>query len=64
MQGGKWKKRLIFGGGLLACLLVALASLCLGNIHFSPVQLFRLFFGSGDRIAKSILLYARLPRTL
>lgn len=60
---GKRKKYLIFGGGVLACLLIALASLCLGTIHFSPLQLVRLLFGEGG-VARSILLYARLPRTL
>lgn len=64
MGNKKRKWRLLFCGALLTCFLIAAASLCLGNIHFSPAQLIRLLFGGGDRVAKSILRYARLPRTL
>ena len=41
-----------------------MTSLCLGNVHFTPVQLISLFRGQGDKVSRSILLYARLPRTL
>lgn len=51
-------------GGIAVCLLIAVTSLCLGNIHFSPLQLVSLFQGRGDSVSRSILLYARLPRTL
>lgn len=51
-------------GGILLCLLIGLLSLCLGTIYFSPAKVIRLFLGAGERIERSILLYARLPRTL
>lgn len=57
-----WKRW--FWGGTAACLLSALLSLCLGTIHFTPVQLIALLQGGGDRVSRSILLYARIPRTL
>ena len=56
--------RLLLGGGIAVCLLITVTSLCLGNVHFTPVQLISLFRGQGDRVSRSILLYARLPRTL
>lgn len=51
-------------GGILLCLLVGLMSLCLGTIYLSPAKVIHLFLGAGERIERSILLYARLPRTL
>ncbi len=56
--------RLLLGGGIPVCLWIAVTSLCLGNVHFTPVQLISLFRGQGDKVSRSILLYARLPRTL
>lgn len=56
--------RLCFWGGAAACTVIAVLSLCLGNICFSPMQLIRLLQGTGDRVSHSILLYARIPRTL
>lgn len=56
--------RLLLGGGIAVCLLIGVTSLCLGNIHFSPIQLLQLLQGNGDSVSRSILLYARLPRTL
>ncbi|WP_300714353.1 iron ABC transporter permease [uncultured Acetatifactor sp.] len=56
--------RLLLGGGIAVCLLITVMSLCLGNVHFTPVQLISLFRGQGDKVSRSILLYARLPRTL
>lgn len=56
--------RLLLLGGLFACLGIAVASLCLGSIRFSPLALIRMLAGGGDRVARSILIYARLPRTL
>ena len=56
--------RLLLGGGIAVCLLITVTSLCLGNVHFTPVQLISLFRGQGDKVSRSILLYARLPRTL
>lgn len=63
MESKKQGCRLL-GGGIAVCLLIAVTSLCLGNIHFSPLQLISLFRGQGDSVSRSILLYARLPRTL
>nr|WP_304710613.1 iron ABC transporter permease [uncultured Acetatifactor sp.] len=60
----KKHNRLLLGGGIAVCLLIAVTSLCLGNVHFTPVQLISLFRGQGDKVSRSILLYARLPRTL
>ena len=31
--------------------------------RFSPLELVRIFAGGGERVAKNILVYARLPRT-
>mgnify|MGYP002510966247 CR=1 FL=1 len=63
MESKKQGCRLL-GGGIAVCLLIAVTSLCLGNIHFSPLQLISLFRGQGDSVSRSILLYARLPRTI
>ena len=63
MDSKKQSCRLL-GGGIVVCLLIAVTSLCLGNIHFSPLQLISLFRGQGDSVSRSILLYARLPRTI
>lgn len=63
MYGKKRSWRLL-GGGIALCLLIAMTSLCLGNVHFTPMQLVSLFQGQGDKVSRSILLYARLPRTL
>lgn len=60
----KKHNRLLLGGGIAVCLLIGVTSLCLGNIHFSPIQLLQLLQGDGDSVSCSILLYARLPRTL
>lgn len=62
--GIKRNRQLCLWGGLAACLSIAALSLCLGSIHFSPVQLIELLRGNGDSVSRSILLYARLPRTL
>lgn len=51
-------------GGFFVCLLTAAASLCLGTLRFSPLALVRMLAGDGERVARSILIYARLPRTL
>lgn len=62
--GEKLKRRLYLWGGAAACVMIAVLSLCLGNIHFSPMQLIGLLQGNGDSVSRSILLYARIPRTL
>lgn len=60
----KKHNRLLLACGIAVCLLIAVTSLCLGNVHFSPTELIPLFRGQGDRVSRSILVYARLPRTL
>lgn len=60
----KKHNRLLLGCGIAICLLIAVMSLCLGNVHFNPAELIPLFRGQGDKVSRSILLYARLPRTL
>lgn len=64
MHNEKWKWRLLLSGGILVSLMAAVLSLCLGNIHFTPAELFRILCGGGEGMSRSILLYARLPRTL
>ncbi len=60
----EYGRKFFFWGGTALCLAVAAFSLCLGNIHFSPAQLAGLLQGGGDRVSRSILIYARIPRTL
>ena len=50
--------------GIAVCVLAVVLSLCLGNIHFSPMELPGILRGDGGNVKRSILLYARLPRTL
>ena len=64
MGKNKHNWRLYFWGGTVACLLIVVFSLCLGNIQFTPIELIALLKGSGDKVSRSILLYARIPRTL
>ena len=54
---------MLLGGGILAVLLMTVLSLCLGNVHFTPGELFGILQGSEGNVNRSILLYARLPRT-
>ncbi|MBQ3490787.1 MAG: iron chelate uptake ABC transporter family permease subunit, partial [Clostridia bacterium] len=49
---------------IVLCLLIALASLMLGVIHFTPTELFRYLFSNTEEPQANILYYARLPRTL
>ncbi len=66
VQGG-WRQRhwrLLLGGACLLSLLAVCSSLCLGNVNFSPARLVSLLAGSGGGMERSIILYARLPRTL
>lgn len=50
--------------GAACCLGVAVLSLCLGSVLFAPWELPRILAGGGSGMERSILLYARLPRTL
>jgi iron complex transport system permease protein len=55
---------LLLIGSIVVCLIVALVSLMLGVIHFTPGELFRYLFSETDAPEANILFYARLPRTL
>ena len=48
----KKHNRLLLGCGIAVCLLIAVTSLCLGNVHFTPVQLISLFRGQGDKVSR------------
>ncbi len=48
----------------MCCAAITVLSLCLGNVFFTPEQLFGILSGRNSGVGKSILLYARLPRTL
>ena len=60
---GKWHFRFFLLGGIFLCVLIMTASLCLGSLCFSPLELVRILAGGGERVAKNILVYARFPRT-
>lgn len=64
MRQRKRSRGRLFWAGAAVCLLIAAASLCLGNIHFPPMELAGILLGQEGGVARSILLYARLPRTL
>lgn len=55
---------LLLIGSICICLLIALASLMLGVIRFTPAELFRYLFSNTEEPQANILYYARLPRTL
>ena len=63
-ENGKRCRRYCLGWGIAACILAAVFSLCLGNIRFSPMELPGILRGDAGNVNRSILLYARLPRTL
>lgn len=56
--------RRLLWGALGTCGAVAVLSLCLGNVVFSPGELFDILIGKNQGVGRSILLYARLPRTV
>lgn len=53
----------IFVGGVIACAVIALFSIMLGNRFISPADIARIVFGGEQGGAASILRYSRLPRT-
>ena len=55
---------LLLSASIFLCLLIALTSLMLGVIHFTPAELFRYLFSDRNAPEANILFYARLPRTL
>lgn len=60
---GKRKWRVLLWGGLAVCLGIAVLSLSLGNVLITPGELARILSGRERGINRSILLYARIPRT-
>lgn len=56
--------RCLLWGSIAGCAAITVLSLCLGNVFFTPGQLFEILSGQDGGVGKSILLYARLPRTL
>ena len=64
MGNKKGSHRVFLAGGILVTFVIVILSLCLGNIHFLPTQLPGILRGSGGNVNRSILLYARRPRTL
>ncbi len=48
----------------LLCFFGAVVSLCVGSTSLSLAQVFQALTGHGEGTARSIVLYARLPRTL
>lgn len=61
---GKRKKRLLLLAGAVFCLGAGVLSLSLGNVFFTPGELMRILSGQERGMSRSILLYARIPRTL
>ncbi len=58
------KRGLLVWIGAACCLGAAVLSLCMGSVFFAPWELPRILSGGGSGIERSILLYARMPRTL
>lgn len=63
MRNKNRRQRLLLCAGIMGCLAAGILSLCLGNVNFTPADLLRVLGGGGDSMSRSILLYARLPRT-
>ena len=61
---GRRRFRRLLWGGLGVCAGITVLSLCLGNIVFTPGELFGILAGRSQGAGRSILLYARFPRTL
>lgn len=55
---------LLFCCSMACTLAVAVFSICLGNVHFSPLELPDILMGHGKSMERGIVLYARLPRTM
>ena len=64
MKNRNRRRRLLLCAGALCCLAVAILSLCLGNVHFLPMDLPGILSGKMGSMSRGILLYARVPRTL
>ncbi len=63
MRNRSRKQFLFLCAGVIGCLMVAVLSLCLGNVYFLPTDLPGILAGDKGAMSRSILLYARLPRT-
>lgn len=67
MRNKKQGWRCLLWGGIAVSLLITVLSLCLGNIRFAPWELLDILQNGGNgnqSVTRSILLYARIPRTL
>lgn len=56
--------RILFWGSIILCLFAAVLSLCLGNVNFTPGEIFNILLGKGERISVNIIKYSRLPRII
>lgn len=63
-MGNKRGGRYLLLAGAALCLGAGLLSLSMGNVFFSPQKLADIFLGRETGMNRSILLYARIPRTL
>lgn len=64
MQSNPKNFRLLVWGSLILCLIIAVLSLCLGNINFSISEIIGALSQKGEKVHINILKYARLPRTI
>lgn len=64
MKNGKHDWSVYLSGGIAVCLLAVILSLCLGSVCFAPTELPGILRGEEGNMKRSILLYARLPRTI
>lgn len=64
MQSKPGNFRLLICGSLMLCLIIAVLSLCLGNVNFTLGEMADALFQKGEKIHINILRYARLPRTI
>lgn len=48
----------------LLLFIVAIAGLCIGEVSYSPIEVWRILFGDGDDVRAEILRQLRLPRII
>lgn len=61
---GRYRPTLLIGSLTILMIVTAVASLLLGSVSLSLVRMAAVLVGDGDRVAHSILIDLRLPRTL
>lgn len=64
VYGKYYKWAFILAALLLLLLIVVIAALCIGEINYSPAEVFRILFGEGDDVRAQILRKLRFPRIL